>query len=58
MLPGMAHTVHAKAAFWDTVMYVVPAWVAFVSLFILRNQRRRGCEADTTGDAGMSGSGE
>ena len=44
-------------AFWDTVMYVVPAWVAFVSLFILRNQRRRGGEADTTGDSGMSGSG-
>jgi hypothetical protein len=43
-------------AFWDTVMYVVPAWVAFVSLFILRNQRHRASGADTTGDSGMAGS--
>lgn len=32
--------------FWDTVMYVVPAWVAFVSLFILRRGRQGSASPD------------
>ena len=43
-------------AFWDTVIYVVPAWVAFVSLFILRDVRRRSAGAETTGATSMTGS--
>lgn len=40
-------------AFWDAVMYVVPAWVAFVSLFILRRGPRALDSAVTTeGQAG------
>jgi hypothetical protein len=28
--------------FWDWVILVLPAWVAVVSLFILRRERSRG----------------
>ena len=35
--------------FWDSVILVLPAWVAIVSVFIMRRERSRG-----RGPAGMS----
>jgi hypothetical protein len=38
------------AAFWDWIILVLPAWVAVVSVFILRRERaRRGRRADEAG---------